>query len=238
MLKSSPLYRQVKGLITQSLEKGEWKPGEALPSEFELASRFKVSQGTVRRAIEEIAAENLVIRQQGKGTFVATHDVAHAQFRFLRLVPEEGSPRYPENRFLECKRLRATGKIARQLNLRSGDAVLRIRRILSFDGVPTVFDDICLPANLFKGLTLEHLLAYQGTMYALLETEYGVSMLRAEEKIRAVAADSEAAAVLNVPLGTPLLSVERLAMTFGDQPVEVRQGLYITTHFSYKNELG
>ena len=79
----SPLYQQIKALITQSLQSGEWKPGELIPSEVELAGRFKVSQGTVRKAIDELAAENLVMRRQGKGTFVSTHHEARAHFRFL-----------------------------------------------------------------------------------------------------------------------------------------------------------
>ncbi|MEN9866720.1 MAG: hypothetical protein RL748_2310, partial [Pseudomonadota bacterium] len=91
----SPLYRQIKGLITQSLQSGEWKPGDLIPSEMELAARYKVSQGTVRKAIDELAAENLVLRRQGKGTFVATHHEARAQFRFLRLMPDNGGQVYP-----------------------------------------------------------------------------------------------------------------------------------------------
>jgi len=69
----SPLYQQIKTLLVRSLQAGEWKPGEAIPSEMDLAARFKVSQGTVRKAIDELAAENLLVRRQGKGTFVATH---------------------------------------------------------------------------------------------------------------------------------------------------------------------
>ena len=86
----SPLYQQIKGLILQSLQTGEWKPGEAIPSEMELSARFRVSQGTVRKAIDELAAENLVVRRQGKGTFVATHSEQHVQYRFLRLMPDSG----------------------------------------------------------------------------------------------------------------------------------------------------
>src|SRR3954454_228000 len=84
-----PLYEQIKILLTQSLQGGEWKPGEAIPSEMELAARFKVSQGTVRKAIDELATENLVVRRQGKGTFVATHAEEKIQFRFLRLMPDD-----------------------------------------------------------------------------------------------------------------------------------------------------
>src|SRR5512132_1469077 len=88
----SPLYQQIKGLILQSLQAGEWKPGEAIPSEMELAARFRVSQGTVRKAIDELAAENLVVRRQGKGTFVSTHAEQHVRYRFLKLVPDSGAP--------------------------------------------------------------------------------------------------------------------------------------------------
>ena len=88
----SPLYSQIKALILQSLQAGEWKPGEAIPSEIDLASRYGVSQGTVRKAIDELAAENLVIRRQGKGTFVATHAARQVQTRFLRLVPDQADP--------------------------------------------------------------------------------------------------------------------------------------------------
>ena len=86
----SPLYRQIKELMMSSLEAGEWGPGDAIPSESELALRFGVSQGTVRKAIDEMAAENLLVRRQGKGTFVATHNDPRSFFRFLRLVPNEG----------------------------------------------------------------------------------------------------------------------------------------------------
>src|ERR1700733_6946028 len=103
----SPLYQQIKALITQSLESGEWKPGELIPSEIELAARFKVSQGTVRKAIDELAAENLLVRRQGKGTFVATHAEEHVQFRFLRLMPDSGEAGGMSRRLIDCKRQRA-----------------------------------------------------------------------------------------------------------------------------------
>ncbi|MDA0226250.1 MAG: GntR family transcriptional regulator, partial [Proteobacteria bacterium] len=86
----SPLYRQIKGLLLDGLHGGEWRPGEGIPSEMELAVRFRVSQGTVRKAIDELAAENLLVRRQGKGTFVATHGEAEVRFRFLRLTPDAG----------------------------------------------------------------------------------------------------------------------------------------------------
>ena len=88
----SPLYQQIKTLMTRSLQAGEWRPGEAIPSETELAARFRVSQGTVRKAIDELATENLLVRRQGKGTFVATHSEQHLKYRFLKLMPDAGDP--------------------------------------------------------------------------------------------------------------------------------------------------
>ncbi|HEX2545449.1 MAG TPA: GntR family transcriptional regulator, partial [Ramlibacter sp.] len=153
----SPLYQQIKGLILQSLQAGEWKPGEAIPSEMDLAGRFRVSQGTVRKAIDELAAENLVVRRQGKGTFVATHTEQHVRYRFLRLVSDTGEDGPGERSILDCRRLRASAEVARALQLRTGDAVVQVRRVLAFGGTPTILEDMWLPGNTFKGLTAQQM---------------------------------------------------------------------------------
>jgi GntR family transcriptional regulator len=236
----SPLYQQIKALILQSLQAGQWKPGDLIPSEIELASRFRVSQGTVRKAIDELAAEHLVVRRQGRGTFVATHAEQHVQYRFLRLLPDQGdtSSEGPAQRsIIDCKRQRAPADVARTLGLRTGDSVLQVRRVLSFQGVPTILEDLWLPGSAFKGLTAERLATHQGAMYALFETEFGVRMVRADEKLRAVAADEQAAERLQVPTGSPLLSVERVAYTYQDAPMELRRGLYRTDTHHYRNSL-
>ena len=233
----SPLYQQIKSLLLRSLQGGEWKPGEAIPSEMELAARFRVSQGTVRKAIDELATENLLVRRQGKGTFVATHAEENIQYRFLRLAPDAGPATGMARHVLECRRMRAPADVARALQLGAGDGAVMVRRTLSRDGTPVVLDDIWLPAALFKGLTAERLMGYAGPMYGLFETEFGVRMIRAEEKIRAVAADNTSAEILAVEIGAPLLSVERLSRTYGDQPVELRRGLYSTVSHYYRNEL-
>ena len=236
----SPLYQQIKGLILQSLQAGEWKPGEAIPSEMDLAARFRVSQGTVRKAIDDLAAENLVVRRQGKGTFVSTHAERHVQYRFLRLMPDTGDASVEgpaERQIIDCKRVRASAEVARSLGLRPGDAVVQIQRVLSFCAVPTIFEEIWLPGYAFKGLTAAQMASYPGPTYAMLEVDFGVRMVRAEEKIRAVLPETEQAALLQVTCSTPLLSVERLAYTYNDVPMELRRGLYRTDTHHYRNEL-
>ncbi len=233
----SPLYQQIKALITQSLQSGEWKPGELIPSEVELAGRYKVSQGTVRKAIDELAAEHLVVRRQGKGTFVASHNEARAHYRFLKLMPDEGVPHQPDHHYIEVKRIRAAAEVARLLDLKSGDAVVYIKRLLSFEGAPTILEELWLPGQLFKGLTAERLAEYKGPMYGLFESEFGTRMIRATEKLRAVAADAGVATYLKVAEGTPLLCADRVSFTYGDKAVELRRGLYLTTAFHYQNEL-
>jgi GntR family transcriptional regulator len=232
-----PLYKQIKSLLVQRLQQGEWKPGEPIPSELDLAARFQVSQGTVRKAVDELAAENLLVRRQGKGTYVATHTEPRAQFRFLRLVPDAGEVVPAQSTFFECRRAKASADVAQRLQIRTADAVVYLRRLLSMAGAPLVLDDIWLPAALFKGLTSERLAGYHGPLYGLFESEFGTRMIRADERIRAVAATDDVAALLAVAPGAPLLLVERVSFTYGDKPVEVRRGFCVTSTHHYHNEL-
>lgn len=234
----SPLYRQIKDHMIQSLEAGEWGPGQMIPSEAELAVRFQVSQGTVRKAIDEMAAENFLVRRQGKGTFVATHDDPLSFYRFLRLMPDEGEAKQAKSEPILCALEQADGEMAGVLSLKIGAAVIRIKRLLSFDGHAVVLDDIVLDAELFPGLDLAMLKASESSLYSFFETQFGVRMVRAEERLRAVAATAESANMLHVPLEAPLLLVERIAFTYGERPVEWRRGLYSTAQHHYLNLLG
>ncbi len=234
----SPLYRQIKDFLIRSLQEGEWGPGDAIPSEGELAARFNVSQGTVRKAIDEMAAENLLVRRQGKGTFVASHNDPRSFYRFLRLVPDDGVARQADSDPFSCETIPASAEVARVLGLAEGESVVHVQRLLRFDGEPVVYDRIYLVADLFSGLTLEALRAGGRSLYSQFESEYGVRMIHAEEHLRAVAADPHSAGLLGVAAGDPLLLVERTAYTYGNKPVEWRCGLYCTRRHYYRNDLG
>jgi GntR family transcriptional regulator len=216
---------------------GEWKPGEAIPSEMELAARFRVSQGTVRKAIDELASENILMRRQGKGTYVASHNEPSYQYRFLRVTPDNGEKLPPQNLYFGLERGKASAEAARALGIKPGSPVMGFKRVMSFGGRPVILDEIVLAPNQFPGLTLAELEEFHGSVYSFYETVFGVRMIRAEERLRAVAADGMAAAHLKVATGTPLLCVDRIAFTYGDKPVEWRRGRCVTEGYSYFNEL-
>ncbi|MEI6737362.1 MAG: GntR family transcriptional regulator [Pseudomonadota bacterium] len=235
-----PLYEQIKSLITKSLALGEWKPGESIPSEMELATRYKVSQGTVRKAIDALAAEFIVVRRQGKGTFVATHAAPSQQYRFLRVRGDrDGGDNvvHPTTTFIGLDKIKADAQTAVTLAIRVGVLVSVVKRVLVFAGRPVIYDQIYLANAEFPGLNMATLEASHGSVYSFLESAYGTRMIRAEEKIKAVAADRTSAKYLKVAIGTPLLSVDRVAYTYGDKPVEWRRGLCLTEGYSYFNEL-
>ena len=234
----SPLYRQIKEFLIASLERGEWGPGDAIPSEGELAQRFNVSQGTVRKAIDEMAAENMLVRRQGKGTFVSTHSDPRSFYRFLRLLPDGGVAVPSVSDPFFCQRVAASDEVALALGVHSGDLVVHVKRLLRFAGESVVFDQIYLLGDLFDGLTLDALRGGERSLYSLFESDFGVRMISAEEHLRAVAADAESAKILGVKLGDPLLLVERTAYTYGNKPVEWRRGLYCTANHYYRNDLG
>jgi len=233
----SPLYRQIKSLMMQALESGEWRPGQAIPSEQELAVRFQVSQGTVRKAIDELAAENVLIRRQGKGTFVSSHADPRSLFRFLRLTPLSGVTVPLKSEPLDCWRAKAGQEASRNLGIEPGAPIIIVRRVLKHESKPIVVDEIYLPGEVFQGLNIEMLRDWHGSIYGLFEAHFGLRLLHAREKIRAVPADRSVAEILGVVESSPLLSVERVAYTYGDKPVEWRRGLYSTAEHYYLNEL-
>jgi len=234
-----PLYLQIRDLLVERLDAGEWRPGEPIPSELELASHYRVSHGTIRKALGALAADNLLVRRQGKGTFVGTHtEERSSMFRFLRIRRNDGRDEYPASRLIDVRRGRASAEVARALEMRPGDPVFVLRRVLEYGGEPAVLDEIILPAALFKGMTRAKVQAYRGSMYSLFETQFGVRIVKAQEKLRAVVADVATASLLHIDPGQPLLAVERVTRTYGDRPVEWRRGLCSTRRHHYINDLG
>jgi GntR family transcriptional regulator len=233
-----PLNEQVRQRLIEGISAGEWRAGEAIPTESELAEGFGVAIGTVRKAVDSLVAEQVLVRRQGKGTFVTAHDGRRLMFHFFHVVAREGGKSYPEVRTLSFRRERADGEAASALGIPREDKVIRIRNVLSLAGAPTIVDDITLPAALFPGLTEKIFLARDNTIYHLYQSRYGINVLRTDERLRAVLAESEIAQLLRVPPGSPLLEIRRLALTFRDRPVELRVSRVDTARHDYHNTLG
>lgn len=231
-----PLYEQIRSLLTQALIDREWLPGDVLPSEFKLASRYNVSQGTVRKAIDSLASENILIRRQGRGTFVATHQTEKIKLRFLRLASADGNKEALQSALLSCEKAKADKQVAKQLNIKSGASVIEVKRLLTFAGRPVIYDHIIVPTSSFKGLSAEKVESHS-SLYRMYELEFGVRMIRAEEKLKAVLANQQEADVLGIEKGFPLLSIERVSYTYDDKPMEWRLGMCITDDHHYMNEL-
>ncbi len=231
------LYLQIKKRITESLADGFWHPGQSIPSETELARSFNVSQGTIRKAIDELAAENILIRRQGKGTFVASHNEEGSQLRFLRLTSSQDNKEKLDNQLVSFIKQKATNKTAKTLGINVGTTVFSIKRVLTFNRKPLILDFIKVPASSFRGLSPEMIIEKNGAMYRMYETDFGIQMLHAKEKIRAIAANMETSNLLCVSQDAPVLSVERVSFTYDNKPIEWRLGFCLTENHHYASEL-
>ncbi len=232
-----PLYRQIKNLITDSLVSGEWRPGEPIPSELELASRFSVSQGTVRKAIAELAEENLLVRHQGKGTFVASHAQERSQFPYLSIVPDRGGLDDLSAQLIELRRIKLDAASSRRLNMAGGSSAILIRRTLALNGAIAIYEEIRLPAAIFKGLTEETIESFHCMLYSMYETGFNQRILYVREDLRAEPADGEVAERLDLAPGAPVLVIDRVACSYADRPVELRRSYCNTREHHYRNRI-
>lgn len=228
-----PLYRMVKRGLIQAIESGRCRPGEMLASEAELAAAFGVSIGTLRKAVDELVAEHILVRRQGRGTFVATHTQDRFLFQFFHVERCDGLKEAPTVEFLSFVRGRVEDEAAEALGIRPGEPVIEIENRLLLQGRPVVHDRLTLPSQLFKGLTEKRFVDRPSTIYHLYQAEYGITVVRAHERLRAASADRNCARVLGLAPGTAVLQVRRTALTFGDKPVEYRVSTINTAQHDY-----
>jgi GntR family transcriptional regulator len=233
----NPLYKEVKRRIMAELINGEWRPGAAIPAEKKLAERFVVSIGTVRKAIDALVAENILIRQQGRGTFVASHNRDRLLFYFFHIVGHDGTKRYPLVTLNAFVRGRAEAHEADGLRIRRGDGVVRSRNILTLSEAPVIVDDIVLAQQRFPGLTERRFAGRPDTIYNLYQDAFGISVVRTQERLRAIPADGQMAKLLQVALRSPLLRIARVAYTYQDLAVELRTSIVNTERHEYWSEI-
>jgi len=217
-----PLYRQVKQLLLQRVVTGHWKPGEILPSENKLAEEFNVSQGTVRKALEEMVAEHVVVRHQGKGTFVAARGEG-SPIHFFSLMAADHGPLAERTTISQTHVVaRVSAKERDELQLDPRKEVIRIYRLRGADDVPVFIEKIVLENDRFPNFA--DLMGSQSrtNTYIFMEKEYGIQAVRADEWLSAVPAKKREAEALQVNIGTPLLQILRISFGLDSKPIEVR----------------
>lgn len=236
MTQYMPLYAQVRTELVRRLSAGEWLPGTAIPSEIALAAELNVSQGTARKAIDSLVVDGALIRAQGRGTFVAEQTAELANFRFLRITDADGQRVIPELLTCTAAPLRADATAAAALGCAPGAPLHRIERIRTIDAAPALLEVIQIPDAIMPGLSTAD--ALPNALYPWYQSAHGVTVLRTDDQLSAVAADAGAARALDIPQGSPLLRSERIAYDLTERAVEYRITLVLTVHHAFSVRLG
>lgn len=231
-----PLYEMVDSLIRKRLVENVWAPGAMLPSEMQLAKELGVSQGTVRRALDALVAEGLLNRRQGLGTFVSEMQDRRSLFLFFNMVGEDGRQEMPAARLVSVEGGAATDDEARRLDLNPGDPVRRLLRVRLFRQTPTIVERVVASGVLLPGLG--EAAPVPDHLFRFYEMTYGVTVVRAEESVKAVAATAEEAGFLGLVEGAPLLEIDRTAYALQGRPVEWRISRCDTRAHRYRIQRG
>lgn len=230
-----PLYLQVREELTRHLAAGRWQPGTALPSEQELARELGVSQGTVRKALDAMTAERILVRKQGRGTFVAEFEESRILFQFFRLYPDQGERLFPVSRVLRVAKDTANSAEAAALGIEHGSEVWRLFRVRFHGDEPMLRESISLPVGRFPGF--DQPAEIPNNVYRLYSERWGITITSAAEKLKAVLASAEDARALGCAKGAPLLEIVRTAFDINRRPVEFRVSRCLTHRMHYASNL-
>jgi GntR family transcriptional regulator len=231
------LYKIVAKALLSAIQVGKLKHGDSLANETDLAKSFGVSVGTLRKAVDELVAQQILVRYQGRGTYVATHSRDRFLDQFFQVEAQSGLKEFPLVETINFENGRASAMEASMLNLNLSDPVFRIRNHLSLQDRKVVNDQVCLPAVLFHGLTAERLKDRSSTFYHLYQTEFGITVVKAEERLRAILCTADMARALSRPVGTPMIELHRVARGINGQAVEYRVSVIDTTQHEYVSHL-
>jgi GntR family transcriptional regulator len=234
---SNPLYEEVRDEITRRLASGEWKHGELIPSESELANRFGVSKGTIRRALDELVAERILVRRQGLGTFVATHTRDRTHYHFFHLIRRDGFRELPAAELLHYRVIRGTDEACDALRIERQSKLVSVRNLVRLAGEPVVIDEILVPHAFVPGLTEAIYAGRESTIYALYQSRFNINVIRISERLGAGPVPAEHAKFLGIRAHAPVLIIERVAFTYHDKPVELRTSWVNTGSYVYHSDL-
>ena len=224
-----PLYEQIKETLLARLAADHWRPGELLPSEPKLAEEFGVSQGTIRRALDEMVSQGLLTRYQGRGTAVTEH----TPFRFFDFLRADGARELPESKTLRISVNAASRTERDALELSAGEKVIRIIRVRYLNLEPKIYETISVSRNLFSALSTMDARDVPNTIYNYYEQKFGVPVVSKRDRLRAASATQVEARYLHVDVGTPLLEIECTAYSHRNQPIEQRISRCLTDEHYY-----
>lgn len=215
-----PLYAQVRETLIERIKAGVWKPGQIIPNEFEIAAELKVSQGTARKAIDTLAADGIVIRRQGRGTYVVEHTPAQVLFRFFHVYDADGQQALPDSPSVRPRIVSATEAQSEALDLKPGASVIQIDRHRTCEGKPFSVETIVLPEALFPALAAVS--TVPNTLYDMFQRTYGILVGRADDRLTAIPATKSDATLLGIAPGSPLLQIDRITYDIDGRPIEWR----------------
>ena len=214
-----PYYRQLYDILHQQIADGVWKPGDRLPSESELIDTYQVSRITVRQALDMLVKEGWIYRRRGRGTFVAAPTIEQGLTRIISFSEDmQRRGLHAATRVLDSRLISADDEIAFRLALHPGDELAVLTRLRLADGEPMSIEVSHLVHQLCPGiLNVDYA---ESPLRQTLAERYGIRLVRAQQAIRAIGADSEVAHELNVPLKSALFYIERVTYMQDDRPVE------------------
>ena len=217
-----PLYIQIDDELRGQIESGDLGPLAQVPSETDLAGHFSVSRMTARKALDRLVADGMLVRQPGKGTFVAPTKIAHGASQGLSFSDAMRAQGLScETRVLEAEIVSAPSKVARALSLPAGGQAIFLRRLRLVDGEPAAIHLSYMPSRLSALLDAD----LSGSLSALM-SRVGARVERSEDSVEAVLATGEEAKLLSVPEGSPLVLIHGTAYSSGNEPVRYTEALY------------
>ncbi|HEX2011981.1 MAG TPA: GntR family transcriptional regulator [Roseateles sp.] len=224
--KRQQLKQQLLALIEANGEGGR------LPPERELSERFEVARETLRRSLRELENDGLLERKQGAGTFVSGQPVLKQPqlLSFSEEMQERGLT--PSSELLSTRRIAAGAKLAQRLKIVPGSPVLELRRLRMANGEPMALETVYLSQALLPGLEPQDLA--RGSLYEVLERQFGIQIRSASQQIQATVLSEEEADVLDVPPFSPSLLIERLSMSSGGEIVEYAKSLYRADRYRFE----
>jgi GntR family transcriptional regulator len=217
-----PLYHQLQAVLKAEIESRKWHPDEQLPNEAKLAERFGVSKITVRQALQELVDLGYIRREHGRGTFVERRKFDEGPRELTSFTEEmRRHDLVAKSRILSQTIVEAEAKVADALRIPVKSPVFVLRRVRLAGGEPMSVQTAHIPGALVPGLEI----AEQDSLYELLQTRFHLYAARARETYFAALAQSQAAELLGVAVGSPVFAVERVTMLPNEKPFEFVQSI-------------